>query len=619
MRFKLRSQFIPKTVTEQDQHDLTELSISVDLSIDNEQLLNSKGHLFATVSIKTKNDTNIYNMIKIFLENLKDGYYQYSDETPIHTLEKELKKSIDLISFYDEEQTNIELFSVCTAVIWNKVLYIGYYGDGSAYLVRGNGVRSLKSSNNPNEIWTNSCLLMSQDVIIIGTKQFGTIFTTRKIVENISNLSLLINQEFVENNFGSIIIKYQNQEEDVKNDQIINVQESVEKNLDLLGVKFSNYFNFRKSLNQAKENLVTNQVQSKTPVFSINSNILDSKTSQEALLNKFRYQRLAVHKKDDKKSNNFKLITIVSSLIFLISLAIWAIFMLINRTDINNQITEQSVIEGGQSGELLNDELLSNTEKVDEANDSLDNLIFVEKFISTEKDFKDSYFNDISVFNDQLIIVDENKKSVIGFNIKTKQNKEILKDLENPTLVTCTDELCYLLDNSNIIVFDPSKIGVFDKIFYEKSSDVKDIGTLGVNLYLLLNNSIDKYDNTVGKLSTWSESVVPDSISLAVDDGIYALQNRGVVRYFRGELVDNYKLDNVSNLIKSREIKYKDDTLYIYDEVTKSVSLYKPNGVFITNKKIISKNYTKLLKSFDISSDGKIYFVIGNDIYTLKI
>lgn len=617
MKFKLRSQFVPQVVAEEYTQDLTELSISVDLSSDNKQLLNLKGHLFVTASIKVKEPAKIYSQIKIFLEKLKDGYYQVTDETPIHTLEKELKKSIDLAYFCNEDSSNTEIFSVSTAVIWNKVLYIGYYGDGGAYLIRGNGVRSLKSSSNPNEIWTNSCLLMSDDIVIIGTKNFTTNFSVKKIVENIQNLSLMISEEQKINDFGAIIIKYEHDDlNNVKDGNTSNVQEKFEKKLDNWGTKLSNYFNFRKSLNKTKEGIVTNQVQNKTPVFSINSEILESKTNREALINKFRYKRLAVYKKEDEM--NYKKILIYIALLSLLIIITWASYMLFFRDN-----DEQKEISSAQFNEVSQIGLSEDANGVGTQNQQLSDtsdlsfLIFVDEFINLENDFEDSYFSDIAVFNDRLVVIDENNKNLLMIDMVTKEIEVLLEDLESPELITCNDELCYLLDESSIIVMDPDDKGVYDKIAYSESADVIDINTSGVSLYLLQNSKIDKYDNTSGNITEWTNAVTNQSTSLAVDDGIYTLQNRAFDRFFKGERIENYSIDDNSNLIQAQEIKYKNDNLYVYDTVTKSISTYKPNGIFVTNTKLISRDYTKNIRSFDVSEDGELYILIGNNIHLL--
>jgi len=172
----------------------------------NEDLLN-KGYLFLTISVEGTKDTDLGTIASMFTDTLRKEYYKQNNDTPLYAIEKALDKAKqNAISIDDSNKKNATL-SFCTALIWNRVLYISHTGSPAAYLIRNNGVKDLAKASAPDEIVTMSGLLAADDVVIIGTQAFRDKLPPQEIVSSLGSLSSLVGSSEDKESIASVIIK----------------------------------------------------------------------------------------------------------------------------------------------------------------------------------------------------------------------------------------------------------------------------------------------------------------------------------------------------------------------------------------------------------------------------
>ena len=109
-----------------------DISLTHEFEPPNETLERQKGRLFITASVQCPKNINLEETAKLFLDSLQEEYYRPSDDTPIHTIERSLNRSLKIAEGVDP---NIKI-TFSTALVWNRVLYMSYIGKPTVYLVR---------------------------------------------------------------------------------------------------------------------------------------------------------------------------------------------------------------------------------------------------------------------------------------------------------------------------------------------------------------------------------------------------------------------------------------------------------------------------------------------------
>ncbi len=599
-----------QNILDQDPNNKRQISLTHFFDVEDPVLSQKRGKLFIVISLQNTGDFEAQPALKIFLDNIRDNYYRNNEETPLNALEKALNKAYQMLlalknegaqSSLHEDNNSIEpgfKISFCTALIWNKVLYVSYIGNPAAYLIRGSGVRNIAAAQaSYDEIWTSSSILDLEDVVIIGTEDFAETFPPKDIISALNEIPQIINESPNKNLLAATLIKIAGSTGKEKSnkstflgnlyikgslpDKFAKVKDSVYK-VPRLSEKFNIY-----------------QKKKTAPVSSI-SGLVPSNQGQERA-------SIETAKRLSSRRRNLRPLKFGVGLTAIAALSYLGYYIInnkpVNDIPINTEVTK--VIQ-----ETGKDE---NQVPTAEAKD-LFPILF---------EPKDTRINGLSARGSEVILFDKNKRGLYEFNPQSQEVKNPLNNLENFEYLKCDNKLCYIYANKTLNVIDPKTPDKIDRYLLEDVSGVVDIYPYLNKIYLLTSTNIYSIALQGETATPWLKSeTLQLPTSFAVDNNIYVLRGKSIDKYYGGAKMGSFDLS--ADLKNPIQMDMDVKNIYILDKDTHEI-------VVFDKTKMALVKHIKLAEDFDpeeparfslintTTSKEDLIFEKGNKVYKVVL
>ena len=244
---------------------------------------------------------------------------------------------------------------------------------------------------------------------------------------------------------------------------------------------------------------------------------------------------------------------------------------------------------------------------------------------------KDGTGAKITNFNETTAILDSQNKAI--YSLKTDSKKaevvagsDVVKDAG---ALTIHGTNIYLLNSDGVVAIDmkskTSKIVVKKD---DKWGNIKSMASFGGNLYLLdsQNHAIWKYIATDFGFSARSNYLNPDvrvnfatAETLVIDGSIWVGRENEILKFAKG-LGEDFSFKGISDSIQNVTNFYTSDSdkyLYLLDKPLLRIVVFDKDGVYQSQYQWDDlKNADGLIAS---ESDKKIFVMIGSKIYAIEI
>ncbi len=592
-----------QNILDVDPNNKKQLSLTHFFDVEDPELSKKRGKLFTVVSLESNEHFEAQPALKIFLDNIRDSYYRNTDETPLNAIEKALSRAYQvLLSIKDkdlEQNSNIEV-SFCTALIWNKVLYVSYIGKPAAYLIRGSGVRNIAGTpSTSGEIWTSSSILDLEDVIVIGTEKFASTFPPQEIIGALNEIPQLVAEHPDKNLIAATLIKIAGSTGKESSgsgnsmltklymkgslpDKIGKVKESLFR-VPRLSEKFNIY--------QRKK---TAPVSSISGLISSNQNI-ERSTTETA-------KRLSNRKK------NMRPVKFTIGLAAIVFLTFTGYYLLQKRSQ---QIELQASVTNGLR--IVQDpEVKSEIANTPEVND-LHPVLLDPKSLSSELSIYA-----LSGRATEPILFDKAQGTLYEFNPVNSEMKAVLSNIDNFEYLECDDKLCYVYANKVLHVVNTKTPDKVDKYLLEEINNVVDVYPYLNKAYILTTNNIHSLPLQSETAEVWLKGgTLNFPTAITVDSNVYVLNNKTVDKYYGGNKTTSYDLSE--HLKSPAHMEMDNQNIYILDKETKEVIVFGKTNMSLVKRIKLAEDQDidtpekfALLKS---TSKTEILFLKGGKLY----
>ena len=594
MDFILKSQIIRGDLKPEGNAVIT----TYEFKTESDNLLRRRGRLFLVLSAEAEKGVDLKSAVSLFIETVQEDYFRLNDDTPMHAIEKALSKALNDLSGIKGQATGMKI-SFATTLVWNSVLYTSYVGTPAVYLIRGAGVRDLSLNDASTQLWTNSIILASNDVVVIGSSKFKQVFSANKIVNSLGSLASFVKTHPQNGSIAAIITK---------------VSSKDKTRGSLLPQKLSR-INFKglasTALWKTKEKTFGSEAlfdkfkfhQSKkvAPVSTIGS--LSTHPSPKVAITAGTKPKRLTSVKASKPRNK----KLIAGIVTLLGIGYLNYQMLIasqkqpKSDDINSQLA------------ILNTPKVKGKNDVNELYPTFANTNYVGEMV---------YPLSISATKDKLIILSSN--ALYSIDIKTKEIKEVYDKFENAEHMVCDIKLCYLYANGVLHVLNPKVPAKVDTYPIELDGSVVDLYPSGNNvIYFLTDSSIYRLALPEKPVRWLANGVrMSSSSSFAVNGNVYVLSGRNIYRFSNGIQNENFSIDN-SHLLNPKLIKSFGNKLYVLDLKNgdnKYLVVYDKNsGKFIKKIMLAEKTDTQIPSLFTVLEDNElIIFKKGDYLYKIE-
>lgn len=592
-----------QNILDVDPNNKKQLSLTHFFDVEDPELSKKRGKLFTVVSLESNEHFESQPALKIFLDNIRDSYYRNTDETPLNAIEKALSRAYQvLLSIKDkdlEQNSNIEV-SFCTALIWNKVLYVSYIGKPAAYLIRGSGVRNIAGTpSTSGEIWTSSSILDLEDVIVIGTEKFASTFPPQEIIGALNEIPQLVAEHPDKNLIAATLIKIAGSTgkespgsgnsmltklymKGSLPDKIGKVKESLFR-VPRLSEKFNIY--------QRKK---TAPVSSISGLISSNQNIERSNTETA--------KRLSNRKK------NMRPVKFTIGLATIVFLTFTGYYLLQKRSQ---QIELQASVTNGHR--IVQDpEAESEIVNTPEVND-LHPVLLDPKSLSSELSIYA-----LSGRATEAILFDKAQGTLYEFNPEKSEMKSVMSNIDSFEYLECDDKLCYVYANKVLHVVNTKTPDKVDKYLLEGINNVVDVYPYLNKAYILTTNNIHSLPLQSETAEVWIKSgTLNFPTAITVDSNVYVLNNKTVDKYYGGNKTTSYDLSE--HLKSPAHMEMDNQNIYILDKETKEVIVFGKTNMSLVKRIKLAEDQDidtpekfALLKS---TSKTEIIFLKGGKLY----
>lgn len=155
---------------------------------DSEDLLNSKGVLYAVFDTSGKESMDPLLVTKIVNDVLHDSYYQSESTSPIQSLEKAVVDVCGKVTNLSRGSASSEDFNILVVALWGNVLYLVQYGKGGSFLVRSGEIKPINSASEGN-FSVASGIVKDDDVVFLATESFLKSYSPQDLLNVAASIS----------------------------------------------------------------------------------------------------------------------------------------------------------------------------------------------------------------------------------------------------------------------------------------------------------------------------------------------------------------------------------------------------------------------------------------------
>ena len=563
MSFELKVQTIQPNISE----IMGSTAIAHDFPKPDESILSKRGRLFIVVSVVDAYEFDLSSLLKIFSEHIHEEYYKNTDSSPLKSLEFAVKSGIDFLSSLkstDEkkfliDKNTIPNISLSAAIVWNSILYTANIGPVANYVVRGSGTRDLKDEEIQNnwEIYSNSIILESEDVVIIGTSKFASDYKAKNILENISGLStkLLTDPNSIE--IAALLIK-------IIQPPIVNNKRDKSMAKPLITSVFSAFSNLKNRLSpegSLSEEFKPFQNKKSAPISSI-TGLADT---HEIKKPSSRPRRIRKVNNNNKLKSGIGILVIVAAVILGITFYNNTIANRENSRDDEKAIN--IIPTGDNDNSIESDSTVRDVPAI---------YVFNEK-----KNYANLEISSFAIYEkENLVIYSRSDKGIYYFDKANNSLKKIIDDVDSLEQLKCYVRFCIFQGNNIVSLVNPSTPEKVDKYPVESKYRIFDIDYFSDRIYLLTSDNIVsfKIGESNPQITEWIKSTekIENPVSMTIDSNVYVIDQLIVKKYLNG----NKQVFNLSPEAPKNPSKIFSDTkyIYVYDQVDSTIRLFLKNG-----------------------------------------
>lgn len=592
-------------------------TISHQFDVPTDETSQKRGVLFASMSLTVTQDFDLESITKLFLDNIFKTYYEITDKTPLQALESTVQQTLELIktsksrdeSITFETSTINSKKSVAIALVWNHILYVANIGKNANYIIRGSGTRDLLEDNtDSSEIKVTSMLLLDDDIIIIGTEKFAELFPAKDILENITALNNLLDQNEKYNMVTALVIKAKDTKspEPRQNSTFKALLKSKISELRMLNP-------FKNNAKNLADEFKPYQTKKSAPISSITGLAQNE-------INKTTTNVTNLRRRIDTGDtfDNTKVVIGLAVFLLVISL-ISATYLSFNQEQINSTNQNTLNLQSDNITTQLEFEDQDTTTK-DQISNALQNMSYYEIKQLDEP-------TKIEYYKQNFAIYVASQKALWYFDTNAKTLTKILSDIENFEQLKCFDKFCVLAFNKIAYIFDPNTPTKIDKYALNLPADIIDIDIHTDRVYYLTNESIYwvKIGDKDSVVNTWLKDPLKlqNALSFAIETDIYVLEP-GKIRRFTAGTEQKFEL-NGQTFQNANSISVMQNDLYLNNFI--DFEMYKFD---IARSNFISKFELKDLREylqtqntpvvrFQQNKNPVLYFYLDQKIYYKEI
>jgi len=605
--------------------------------------LKTHGQLMAGLSFKAKKeDINISSFGTEIITRLQEMYYSNESKSI-------LKKTAQVMESLGGEFFNEVELEVVLMVVWNDVLYAGKSGEGQVYLWRDGELVKLLSGEG-NQVVSGK--IKANDKLIAGTGEFFKIadkeavqsaLNEEEIMQVMENLAGVIHGDEKNSQAAAIIAGVD--EETVKEEIIVGKKEEMEE----------------------KEEEKEEQYQPKSDkqlVGGIKEKIGLIVGKFKELLKKRKSGMVFVRGGRGKSQKSAATVALVLILIFGLSLVLAG-----KKREKNKRETEyQAVLEEvrykydealglielnplraksllkdseeriklyeSESEEKLSKELEELRVKIEEVLGQVQREYKLESatewfdFSLVKDGFKAS---DWELEEDEVIVWDEETKTVVLINLETKASRVVVggDEINKGELVGLAGERGMVVASNQVAVVDTGDNEVVAEIGADEWGEIEDAVGFGGNLYLLdgtKEGQIWKYLGVTSGLSSKRSYLkgetfdLSEAVSMAIDASVWVLFSDGtIVKYTRG-VKDAFVVtgldqafDTPKKIFTSPEVEH----LYILDQKKTRVVVIDKEGEY--KAQYVWQGIAGVHDLVVSEELGKIFLVTGEKVFVIEL
>ena len=563
MSFELKVQTIQPNISE----IMGSTAIAHDFPKPDESILSKRGRLFIVVSVVDAYEFDLSSLLKIFSEHIHEEYYKNTDSSPLKSLEFAVKSGIDFLSSLkstDEkkfliDKNTIPNISLSAAIVWNSILYTANIGPVANYVVRGSGTRDLNDEEIQNnwEIYSNSIILESEDVVIIGTSKFASDYKAKNILENISGLStkLLTDPNSIE--IAALLIK-------IIQPPIVNNKRDKSMAKPLITSVFSAFSNLKNRLSpegSLSEEFKPFQNKKSAPISSI-TGLADT---HEIKKPSSRPRRIRKVNNNNKLKSGIGILVIVAAVILGITFYNNTIANRENSRDDEKAIN--IIPTGDNDNSIESDSTVRDVPAI---------YVFNEK-----KNYANLEISSFAIYEkENLVIYSRSDKGIYYFDKANNSLKKIIDDVDSLEQLKCYVRFCIFQGNNIVSLVNPSTPEKVDKYPVESKYRIFDIDYFSDRIYLLTSDNIVSFKivESNPQITEWIKSTekIENPVSMTIDSNVYVIDQLIVKKYLNG----NKQVFNLSPEAPKNPSKIFSDTkyIYVYDQVDSTIRLFLKNG-----------------------------------------
>lgn len=184
----------------------------------------------------------------------------------------------------------------------------------------------------------------------------------------------------------------------------------------------------------------------------------------------------------------------------------------------------------------------------------------------------------------------------------------------SPQFITADDKFIYAYDGTKISQIDKGNGNA--KVIVDSASGIS-FDTFDSNLYVLNNNSIDKYKSPSYQKSSYLNSkanFASTPIDMSISGPIYVLEQNGDIESFTKGNKDSFSVSGLKSPVSSTSHIYTDsdfNNIYILDPKNQRVVVLNNKGEFQNQ---YEGDFLKNSKSFAIDEKDKKGYVVSNNV-----